>query len=701
MVDAKSPLVLVADDDDTVRLLVRQALELDGFRVLEARDGRQALQLLDQRPADLLLADVEMPHLDGLSLCEEIRSDPRLRNIPILMMTGHDDAAAVERAFDAGATDFCQKPLQWTLLRHRVRFIQRSHRSAQELRRSRERLANAQRIARLGNWEIDLTTRELHCSDETLRIFGIEKGAPGSLREALVSCIDSRDLHALKEQARHAIETGAGFHMEYRIVRAGGAERVLRTEAKVAHDAYGAPMRLEGTSQDVTERRAAEAEIRYLAYHDSLTGLANRRNFRDTLSRAMLQSRRYGYKLAVVYLDLDNFTRINDTLGHDMGDLLLKGVAERVSRSVRLTDYVGRVGTEDVERNVARLGGDEFTLLVADMSQPGDAAHVANRLLRELGRPFDVQGHEIVVSASVGIAVYPDDSEDVDILLRCADTAMHHAKRKGKNLYQFYTESMNAEAFRRLVLETKLRKAIGRDQLILHYQPKIDARSGETTGMEALVRWQDPELGLIPPGDFIQVAEETGLIGNIDDWVLRTACAQAKRWLDAGLQPGRVAVNVSARHFGDPEWLTRVRDALTDSSLDGRFLELEITESMLMKDEQAAGESLEELRSMGISVAIDDFGTGYCSMRYLRQFHVSTLKVDRSFVQDVDAEDGAEIVNAILSLAQSLRLKTVAEGVETEEQRAYLRARQCDELQGYLISRPLTTEAMEGWLRDH
>lgn len=445
--------------------------------------------------------------------------------------------------------------------------------------------------------------------------------------------------------------------------------------------------------QEITERQRAEEQIHYLAYYDSLTGLPNRIFYKELLTRSLTYAQRYEQILAILFIDLDNFKRINDSLGHNLGDQLLQAFAAKLEKTVRNSDYVARSEKNEITDTVSRPGGDEFMLLLNEISQVQDAANIAGRLLNDLTKPFVLEGHEVIVTASMGISVYPFDGEDAESLLKNAEIAVHHAKGHGKNNYQFYTESMNADVLERLTLENELHKALDRKELLLHFQPKIETRTGKITGVEALIRWNHPGRGLISPGQFIPVAEESGLIVPIGEWVLHTACLQCRAWCDAGFRQISVAVNLSSRQFEQPNLAETAVMALRDAGLATKYLVLEITESMIMQDPERAIVTLQEAKSMGIHVSIDDFGTGYSSLGYLRRFPLDSLKIDRSFVVNSTHNlNDAAIIKAIIALAHSLKLKVVAEGVETEEQEEFLRELDCDEMQGYLFSRPVTGE---------
>ncbi|MDA0191128.1 MAG: EAL domain-containing protein, partial [Proteobacteria bacterium] len=438
---------------------------------------------------------------------------------------------------------------------------------------------------------------------------------------------------------------------------------------------------------DITERKSSEERIHYLAHHDVLTGLPNRFTLGARLDQALVDARRHQWEVAVLFVDLDRFKIINDTLGHHIGDRLLIEVARRFSAVVRESDIV------------ARLGGDEFVIVLPDLAGHADAATVAGKIIASLAVPVRIDDHELHTSPSIGISLFPTDGSDSDTILRNADTAMYHAKSLGRNNFQFYAEEMNRSTRERLDIERRLRQALARDEFELHYQPQFDTRAHRIAGVEALLRWNAGTGIPLGPDRFIPIAEESGLIVTLGEWVLRTACRQMKQWIDAGLPPLRVAVNVSPRQLHRQNFPEQVAAALAESGLPAHLLELEITESAVMEEPEEARAILVRLKEMGITLAIDDFGTGYSSLAYLKRFPIDHLKIDRSFVTDIerDANDAA-IVVSIIALARSLGLKTIAEGVESDAQLALLREHGCDELQGYLFSRPLPAAAARDYL---
>jgi len=484
------------------------------------------------------------------------------------------------------------------------------------------------------------------------------------------------------------------FEIEYRARKADGEviwlHDVVHLSIPAQHSA-----RLRGVTVDVTARKEMESRLVHLASHDALTGLPNRNLLADRLGQALISAARHGRAAGALFLDLDRFKVINDSLGHNAGDRLLKAVAERLQDGVREGD------------TVARLGGDEFVMILDDMAQPQDAALVAQKILESFVQPFHVEipeaggAQEFFFTTSIGISLYPSDGEDVDTLLKNADTAMYRAKERGGNSYQFFTPEMDLRARKRLSLESALRNALERREFVLHYQPQIDLATQNVIGAEALLRWNHPEQGLIAPADFIPLLEETGLIVPVGEWVLREACAQATAWRQAGLPPLRMAVNLSARQLRHERFADTVATALADTGMDPDGLELEITESAVMQQVEACLETLRQIHALGVQISMDDFGTGYSSLSHLKLLPIDTVKIDRSFVRDIPAdENDAAIVQAIIVLAHTLRLNVIAEGVETQEQLEFLRAHGCDAMQGYLFSRPLPAEAFAGLLRE-
>lgn len=491
--------------------------------------------------------------------------------------------------------------------------------------------------------------------------------------------------------AQRAIQENrtVGLAADSILLRRDGVESAIEDSAAPIHNRDGQVAGAVIVFHDVSESRAMTMKMAHLAQHDFLTGLPNRSLLTERFSRAIGQARRHNKRVGLMFLDLDYFKHINDSLGHAVGDLLLQRVAERLATCVRDTD------------TVCRQGGDEFVILLAEIEQTHDAAPIAEKLLAAFTEPCLIAGHELHVSLSIGISIYPDDGMDTDAVMKNADTAMYHAKANGRKNYQFFTPEMNTRAVQRLFIEGNLRRALRQDEFMLYYQPKIDLASGEIIGSEALIRWQDPEHGLLYPRQFVPIAEESGLIVPIGSWVLREACRQVRAWQDAGLPAVPVSVNISAVEFRHKGFLDGVALILKETGILPAYLELELTESILMHDAASSARVLEALKAMGLQLAIDDFGTGYSSLSYLKRFPINTLKIDQSFVQDIAIDpDDASIVGAMIGMGKNLKQRVVAEGVETEEQLAFLRALQCDQGQGFLLGRPLPANEFARLLRN-
>jgi len=685
-----SSLILVVDDEELVRIFAREALEQAGFEVCEASNGSQALEQCISRHPDLIVMDVVMPVMDGFSACSKLRESAEGARVPILIMTALDDADSIARAYEHGATDFIAKPMNATILGHRVRYMLRGSVTLNALLRSEARLGLAQRIAKIGNWEWHPSTGRFTASPELCRLMGISQQDFGGTKKAFLQIVHEEDRDRVGQTLNAIVDERKPCDIDHRILLPNGEDFTVNLQAEAVFDDQLRAVTIVGTAKDISERKRSEREIHRLAYYDSLTGLPNRVLFKDRLTQALAHARRYQSTLAVLFLDLDRFKVINDTLGHNVGDLLLKQAADRLTDSVRHSDSIGRSIEKEETHELARLGGDEFTALLTNIRDPQDAGAVARRIFEALARPFLIDGHEISVTASVGIAIFPTDGDSVDLLLKSSDIAMYHAKDQGRNNFQFYSGTMNALAAERLEMENDLRKALERHEFIVYYQPQVDIRTNRIMGAEALVRWCHPHRGMLLPAEFLPVAIETGMIRKLDQEVLFVACRQNKAWQDAGHTPIRVSVNVSNSFFHGASLTSAVARALQKTHLGPDYLELELTESITMRQVETSITMLQELRAMGVRLSIDDFGTGYSSLSHLQRFPLNMLKIDQSFVLDVTRNTAnASITRAIISLAHSMGLSVLAEGVETDEQLAILREQGCDEAQGHFFGRPM------------
>ena len=700
------PLVLHVDDDLAALIVAQAALEAEGFDVVHAGDGREAIERFDENAPDLVIMDAVMPVMDGFAAIARLRSSAAGEHVPILMITGLDDLDSITRAYDEGATDFLTKPVNPIVLPHRVQYLLRATATADALRASEAKLDNAQRIARMGHWERSLADDAVSCSRGFSRIVPVVDEDGRTSWGELLAAVPEPDREALALAASHAIETGTPFHLEFSLE---DPPKTIRLEAEPypGTSAGEGCTHLLGTIQDITERRDAQVRIHELAYFDLVTGLPNRARLHERLHLALERSERAGTRFALLFLDLDHFKQVNDTLGHDAGDALLLEVAGRINRIVRDTDSLVRVGAEAdgseigagmEPHTVARLGGDEFVVLLEGVPRPEDAARVAERIAASIRDPFELGENVVSVTTTIGIAVYPADGTDAETLMKHADVAMYHAKEQGRDGFHFYSRRIHERALERFSMERELRRAIENDELALEFQPKIGLGDGGVVGCEALVRWHHPERGTVSPGEFIPLAEDTGLILPLGSWVLLAACRQAGQWASAGRAARPVAVNVSAEQFKRGDMVRELADALAAAGLDPSWIEVELTESLLMQDKEVAIRHLEGIRELGVQVSIDDFGTGYSSLSYLKRLPADKLKIDRSFVRDLETDPGdAAIVSAVVTLSHDLGLKVVGEGVETPGQLERLRRFGCDEVQGFLISRPLPPDAFAAW----
>jgi diguanylate cyclase (GGDEF)-like protein len=694
----KRGVVLVADDDPVMRLLMLEMLGQVGLDAIEAEDGAQAVEYARDKAPDLILMDVDMPNMDGFTACREIRRlEAGGATVPIIMVTGGDEIESVTNAYEVGATDFVSKPINWPILGHRVLYVLRASDAIARLR-----IADAQNRAVLAAipdtfFRLDKDGFYLDYEPGQDGINPERRSADAASPEGswigkhIGAVLPKEIAERLLEQMDIVLATQQIRSVEYELNRGGSAQHF---EARLV--ATG-PTEVLGLVRDISERKRTEEQIRRLAYCDSLTGIPNRQAFLETLERELHRSKAGDRKFAVLFMDLDAFKRINDTLGHNVGDHLLKIVSERLRETIRPSDLVSR---GDQASNLARLGGDEFTILIPDLERVEHALNVAHRVKEAMRRPFLIEGHEIFVTASIGISLFPEDGDDCNSLLKYADTAMYHAKNCGKNNAKLYSSSLTMQIMSHVKLEVGLRKALQNDELYLLYQPQIDVSSSEIVGVEALVRWRHPERGIISPTEFIPLAEETGLIVPIGEWVLRTACNQAKAWQWLTRRALRVAVNLSAKQFKDENLSQIVVSALHDTGLDPKLLELELTEGTLMDDAKATMATLEQLRGIGVYLSIDDFGTGYSSMNYLKRFDVRALKIDRSFICGLPQDsENAAITRAIIAMAHGLKMVVVAEGVETGEQLVLLEQYGCDLVQGYYLGHPAPADTITQMLQ--
>lgn len=630
--DIRNASILIVDDKESNVLLLERMLSNAGYLSIASTTTSHLVgEMHRNHQYDLILLDLQMPSMDGFEVMERLKAIEPDGYLPVLVITAQPQLKL--RALQAGAKDFISKPFELSEVLTRIQNmieVRLLHRDAK-----RHSLVLEQTVQKLRETELGLRTSEVALTQEK-------------------RTLDSYVLQLQQANENLVVASLNAYSM---------AEEIDTAKARMAH----------------------------LAQHDALTDLPNRILLNDRLVQALALAQRQCKRMAVMFLDLDRFKNINDSLGHAIGDQLLQSVARRLTATVRNSD------------TVCRQGGDEFVILLADVDQAEDAASSAQKILTALAASHRIDHFELHVTVSIGISIYPDDGQDAETLIKNADTAMYQAKESGRNHYQLFAQNMNAQAVERHSIESGLRNALERQEFVLHFQPKINLVSGAISGIEALIRWQHPQRGLILPEQFVGIAEECGLIVPIGEWVLREACTQAQRWQSAGLAPVTVAVNISTVQFRQKTFIETLVDILQETGLAADCLELELTESVLMQDAEATISVLRVLKSMGVRLAIDDFGTGYSSLSYLKRFPIDTLKIDQSFMQDITHvsanSDDAAIVSAVVGMGKSLNQCVVAEGIETREQMAFLQARGCGEGQGFYFSEPVTADEVMALLR--
>lgn len=696
--DPQHPASLLVVDD--VPENIHELLEAlkDDYRIMVANSGAKALEvMLGATPPDLVLLDIMMPGMDGYEVCRRIKATPVGNRIPVIFVTVVDATQQKVRGFDLGGADYITKPFDIDEVRARVR----THLELSRLRRTLEQLVT-QRTALLDkseekyriladyspNWEYWMAPdgSYLYVSPACTEVSGYAPGeffADAGLMEKI---IDPDDLQAWQLQGPAAAQADPA-PLIFRIRAKDGSERWIEHICKPVLDGGGRSLGQRGSHRDISQRRHAEERLDFFINRDPLTSLPNRALFHELLGHTLQRAERDQTQFALLFIDLDNFKNINESLGHSLGDQLLIEAGQRL-----------KVLLPDIDA-IARIGGDEFNIILSHSEGSPWIDLTAQRIIDALARPFELDGTSVYVGASIGIALYPSDGLDAGTLQSNADAALHQAKLRGRGMLRFFSSEMTGRAKERLTLEADLRRAVERHELRLYYQPQVDLISGRIVGVEALVRWQHPLRGLIPPVEFIPLAEESGCIVPLGEWVLHTACRQIRQWSDAGLTLPQMAVNVSAVQLSRGSLIESVNAALQESGIAPGQLEIEITESSIMLDRDQSFKTLADLKALGVSLSIDDFGTGYSSLAYLQQLEVHKLKVDMAFVRDMTTNSGnASIVKAVIAMGHSLGLEVIAEGVETPGQARYLRALQCDVMQGYLISKPLAADDMTRFL---
>ncbi|TAM45448.1 MAG: EAL domain-containing protein [Gammaproteobacteria bacterium] len=738
--------LLLVDDDAVDRMTCRRALtrHMSGeFELIEADTGEEGLRLVRTEKPHCILLDYKLPDLNGLEFLEQLSKAENGRLPPIVMLTGTDDATVAVEAMKRGARDYLVKQADQPgveLIPAVVRRVLREQDMMEEklqledeLRRAGERYRNIVEQIPVITYvmALDEFGTLLYISPQ-IRVLGYSADEWLVSPQRRLDQIHHADRIGFLQKLAASRADGADFSCEYRLLARSGFARWFRDNASIVRDESGKPLYLEGVMMDISEnkrveeellahssrleklvaartteleqanerlrqelaeRMQAQAHLDYIAYHDHLTGLPNRLLFCDRLEHAMSQANRREQFVALFLLDLDHFKQVNDSLGHSMGDVLLKDVAQRLKSCVRESD------------TVARLGGDEFAIVLEGLSHIDEAAGIAQKIVDTFAQPIGVDGHELLVSMSIGITIYPFDDDNIEDLMRDADTALYRAKDTGRNGYQFYQADMTTATMEHLSLRTELHHALAREEFVLHYQPVVNLRSGDICGVEALLRWRHPTRGLVSPGEFIPVLEQTGLIVPATEWTLRQGCREFAAVQALGVPSlhlaANIGVNVFNRRMRKPEFTRTLARILEETGVKPGNLTLEITESTLMEDTENARLTLGELKALGVHIAIDDFGVGYSSLSYLRRFPIDVLKIDREFIREIGVKpDATSLVRSIVEMGHTLAMTVVAEGVETAEQLRILRECGCDQMQGFLFSKPLPLDALRQLLKE-
>ena len=681
-------IIMVVDDDPIQRMLFKESLSGDEFAVIEAKDGLDAVNMFSEFQPNLIIMDVEMPRMNGFEACHKIRELPNGDLVSIIITTGLEDDSSIAQAYTAGATDFMLKPVNWTIIKHRIRYMLRSYQMMTELQA--KKIDNQVMIKAIPDTLLTLDAKglciEYHpgsLENDVLpatmqgnSIFDyLKSDANEVFRNSLARIVEEKNTRTFEFSQSCS---GKNWYFEARLVR--------KNEMEVL-----------AIIRDISAKKANEEKIWKLAYYDSLTGVPNRRMIRDKVHQEFEYAKANNKIISLLYIDLDRFNHVNNTYGNSVGDALLKLVVERLTTCFRERDLVA-LNKENKDSQVARLGGDQFVVLLTDIDRVESVTMVAARIMKLFTEPFQVDEREIHLTPTLGIASYPYDANCSDELFIHANTALSLAKKAGRNHFLIYDSKMDSDRDSYLQLEGDLRRCVENEQLELYYQPQFDIQKNRVVGVEALIRWQHPQLGMISPVTFIPLAEELGLINVIGEWVLKQACFQMQQWQKMGILIDSIGINLSAQQFNSHHLVECVSTLLEQYGLDPQVLDLEITEGTIMEDADMAVDILNQLKELGVKISIDDFGTGYSSLSYLQQFPIDKLKIDRCFVSQLEkSRTDEKIIKVVLSLAEVLGLDVVAEGIENANQLNILAKHNCCIIQGYYFSKPLNASDFEAF----
>ncbi|WP_029406603.1 GGDEF and EAL domain-containing protein [Thiomicrorhabdus sp. Milos-T2] len=680
----KPTRILLIEDDPVTRLKVSKVLQHYGYELIEAKNGKEGFsQFIEHKPT-LVLVDAMMPEMNGYEVIKAIRNYELDHSIPILMFTSLEDTESIELAFESGATDFITKPLNGELLAHRLKYALRTSEMEAKLRSSQSQLLFAQKLAKLGYWEWDALKDEVTGSESVFNLFGIPK-QQGINLDLFLSNVLPKDFPIIQQAINEANHGQSHLQISFRALQHNGNLTHIECLGEVSFDRANKVSKITGSAQDISRLHKAETLIQYQTQHDSLTELPNRSSFSTTVND-YLTHHGSGRLSAIIIFDIDRFKQINENLGQEQGDALLISLGQRLNRITREGDFA------------ARLGSDEFAVLIRNAEHLDELNLLLNRFSQDLNAPFMIDNQELFISYSMGVSVYPDDADGLETLLNNANIARTSAKSRGGNQFIFYSPSLNDNAQDMLALENDLRKALLNNEIEVFYQPQVDAQTLKPIGCEALVRWRHQERGIISPGIFIPIAESTGMIIEIGQYVLETAVKDTQNWHETGFSNLRIGINLSSRQFSQSNLIELVQHVISNTELPPKFIDLEITESLAMSNAETNINILNGLKAIGVSLSIDDFGTGYSSLAYLHSFPIDTIKIDRSFVMNLESSEGKAIAKTILAMADSLKLEVVAEGIEIEEQQQFLQSQNCDILQGFKYGQPMPKNEFTDWL---
>ena len=671
--------IFIVDDDHVTRHLVTKILSNSGYRIFEASNGAEAIELFDDISPHIILMDVMMPDVDGYEACRAIRKKANFLELPIIMLTGLDDVQSVRTSLDAGATDFISKPINWVLFEQRVQYALNARSMHEELQNQKSRLSQAQTLAKLGSWELSVDENTLFCSDELLSILGLDSDHKLSNLDDLVNYSHPSDKATVRAHILDAMIKGIGYQLEHRIICKDGREAYVVQHAYLIEDRAGNAVKLLGTVQDVTELRSTQATIHHQNYYDLLTDLPNRRLFTEKVVKNIVVAD--SNNIVVIYmLTLDNLRSLSESLGYKATETVLLAFSSRLKTLI--SDSVV----------ISRFNDNTFAIMSSDFSDFSHVTHMTDDIMELTKQSISIDTHDIFVSVSIGISIYPIDNNTAEATILGAENAMLNASKQGGGRYLFYSEKSNKEAQERLEIENDIRKGIKRGEFIPYYQPQIDAQTGTITGFEALARWNHPSKGIISPFYFIDIAEQTGLILDLSKSIIEQACNQTQEWTENGLGNFMLGVNLSIKQFIDHNISSEIQNILQRTGLAADQLDIEITESIAATETTDIINALLRLKEIGVTISMDDFGTGYSSLSQLQSFPVDIIKIDRSFIKDIEGPGNGTMVKTIIAMSKSLGMNIIAEGVENTAQLDMLIAHGCNNIQGYFYSKPLPAE---------